>query len=83
MANIEEKTRRVLKALLHCGIEPEEKDCGDCPYRDPDDVFCISRLCRDAYSVITTLDTTINAMLVDYGDACDVTACQRKGGDAP
>lgn len=84
MANIEELTRKVLYGLEHCGIEPEtNEDCGDCPYRDPDDDFCISRLCRDARQVIITLDITINAMIGDYGDSCDVGACDRKGGDAP
>lgn len=82
MANIEEKTRKVLKALLQCGKAPEFKEaCGDCPYLEVDE-GCISRLCREAYSVITTLDATINAMMGDYGDSCDVAACRRKGGDA-
>lgn len=84
MPNTEEMTRKVLNGLLHCGTEPETSDqCAGCPYHEDEDDFCIYRLCRDAYSVITTLDTTINAMMGDYGDSCDVTACQRKGGDAP
>lgn len=83
MANIEEKTRKVLKGLLRCGTEPENaEDCGDCPYRDPDDDFCISRLCHDAYSVIVTLDTTINAMMGAYGDSCDTEGCGSEGGEA-
>lgn len=80
MANLEEKRRKVLNGLLHCGTEPEAKDdCGDCPYRDPDDDFCISRLCRDAYDVIVTMDTTINAMMGAYGDSCDVGKCGGEG----
>ena len=82
MANIEEKTRKVLKALLQCGKGPEwVEDCGDCPYLEEED-GCISCLSRDAYSVITTLDTTINAMMGNYGDTCDVDGCQPDGGDA-
>ena len=81
MANIEEKTRKVLKALLRCGKGPEfREDCGDCPYVDEED-GCISRLCRDAYSVIVTLDTTINAMMGNYGDSCDADGCQPDGGE--
>lgn len=81
MANIEEKTRTVLKALLQCGKGPEfREDCGD-SYVDEED-GCISRLCRDAYSVIVTLDTTINAMMGAYGDSCDAQGCQPDGGDA-
>lgn len=82
MANTEEKTRRVLKALLQCGKGPEfMDDCGDCPYLDAEE-HCITRMAQEAYSVITTLDTTINAMLGNYGDSSDVEACDRKeGGD--
>lgn len=59
----EERIRRVLDGLLHCGKEPEfEEDCGDCPYRDKEDDFCISRLCRDAYGVIVELDRQIAIM---------------------
>ena len=80
MANLEEKRRKVLNGLLHCGTEPEDKDdCGDCPYRDKEDDFCISRLCRDAYDVIVTMDTTINAMMGAYGDSCDVGKCGGEG----
>ena len=80
MANLEEKRRKVLNGLLHCGVEPESKDdCGDCPYRDPDDDFYISHLCRDAYGVIVTMDTTINAMMGAYGDSCDVGKCGGEG----
>jgi len=81
MANIEKLTRKVLHGLECCGIEPETRDdCGDCPYLDGEDDFCISRLCRDARQVIITLDTTINAMLGNFGDSCDVEACDRKDG---
>lgn len=53
----EERIRRVLDGLLHCVKENEfEEECGDCPYRDKEDDFCISRLCRDAYGVIVELD---------------------------
>lgn len=80
MANLEEKRRKVLNGLLHCGIEPEKKnDCGDCPYRDKYDDSCIFRLCRDAYDVIVTMDTTINAMMGAYGDSCDVGKCGGEG----
>ena len=83
MANIEEKTRKVLNGLLHHGAYPENSDqCAGCPYREDEDDFCISSLCRDAYSVITTLDTTINAMMGAYGDSCDAEGCCPDGGDA-
>lgn len=59
----EERIRRVLGGLLHCVKENELKeDCGDCPYRDKEDDFCISRLCRDAYGVIVELDRQIAIM---------------------
>ena len=80
MANLEEKRRKVLNGLLHCAKEPSfDDDCGDCPYRDKEDDFCISRLCRDAYDVIVTMDTTINAMMGAYGDSCDVGKCGGEG----
>lgn len=80
MANIEEKRRRVLNGLLHCGTEPETSDqCAGCPYHEDEDDFCISRLCRDAYDVIVTMDTTINAMMGAYGDSCDVGKCGGEG----
>lgn len=83
MANIEEKTRKVLEGLLHCEKAPRVVyPCQGCPYEGEDD-FCISRLCRDAYSVITTLDTTINAMMGAYGDSCDAEGCQAEGGAEP
>jgi hypothetical protein len=79
--NIEEKTRKVLKALPQCERSPFYKEeCGDCPYIEEE--RCIAHLCRDAYSVITTLDTTINAMMGNYGDTCDVDSCHPNGGDA-
>ena len=63
MANIEELSRKVLDGLMHCSMEPDfDEDCWDCPYRDRDDDFCISRLCRDAYSVITRQDMLIGQM---------------------
>lgn len=80
MANLEEKRRRVLNGLLHCGTEPETSDqCAGCPYHEDEDDFCISRLCRDAYDVIVTMDTTINAMMGAYGDSCDVGKCGGEG----
>lgn len=83
MANIEEKTRKVLNGLLHHAAYPENSDqCAGCLYHEDEDDFCISRLCRDAYSVITTLDTTINAMMGAYGDSCDAEGCHPDGGDA-
>lgn len=79
MANIEEKTRKVLKALLQCERSPFYKEeCGDCPYIEED--RCIAHLCQDAYSVIVTMDTTINAMMGAYGDSCDVEGCGSEGG---
>lgn len=81
MANIEEKTRTVLKALIQCSKSPEFKeDCGDCPYLYVED-GCIGRLCHDVYSVIVTLDTTINAMMGEYGDSCDAEGCGPEGGE--
>lgn len=80
MANLEEKRHRVLNGLLHCGTEPETSDqCAGCPYHEDEDDFCISRLCRDAYDVIVTMDTTINAMMGAYGDSCDVGKCGGEG----
>ena len=82
MANIEEKTRKVLKGLLCCGLDPETgTECKDCPYHSPNDDFCIPRLCRDAYDVIVTMDTTINAMMGAYGDSCDAEGCGSEGGE--
>lgn len=81
MPNIEEKTRKVLNGLFQCARSPfYREECGDCPYTE--EKPCIARLCRDAYSVITTLDTTINAMMGNYGDTCDVDGCHPNGGDA-
>lgn len=49
----EELKAKVIAGLKCCAEEPEaHEDCGDCPYRDPDVDFCISRLCRDALKVI-------------------------------
>lgn len=53
----EERIRVVLDGLMHCSQEPEFKeDCEACPYHDDADDFCITRLCRDAYSVIVEQD---------------------------
>lgn len=81
MPNIEEKTRKVLNGLLHHAAYPENSgQCAGCPYHEDEDDFCISSLCRDAYSVINTLDTIINAMMGNYGDSCDVEGCGSEGG---
>lgn len=62
MANIEEKTRTVLKALIQCGKGPEFKeDCGDCPYVESEE-HCIARLCHDAYTVITKMQQLLDLM---------------------
>lgn len=62
MANIEEKTRTVLKALLQCGKGPEfQEDCGDCPYVESEE-HCITRFCHDAYAVIIHLDGLVQQM---------------------
>ena len=82
MANIEEKTRKVLKGLLQCGTEPYTGvECEDCPYQEDYEDYCVSTLCRAAYDVIVTLDTTINAMMGAYGDSCDVEGCGSEGGE--
>jgi hypothetical protein len=80
VANIEEKTRKVLEALLQCSKVPFNlEECKDCPYAE--EKPCISNMCRDAYSVIVTLDTTINAMMGEYGDSCDAEGCGSDGGE--
>ena len=78
MPNIEEKTRKALKALLQCARSPFNiEECEGCPYAE--EKPCISSMCRDAYTVITTLDTTINAMMGNYGDSCDIGKCGGEG----
>lgn len=53
----EERIRRVLDGLQHCGKESvNAEDCGDCPYLDDENDFCVTRLCLDAYGVIVELD---------------------------
>lgn len=83
MANLEEKQCKVLEGLLHCGTEPAGRGpCAGCPYHEKEVGSCIARLCRDAYDVIVTMDTTINAMMGAYGDSCDAEGCHPDGGDA-
>lgn len=63
MATMDELTIRVLHGLEHCGTDPDTiEDCGDCPYRDKDDDFCIARLCRDARTVILHQDALLGQM---------------------
>lgn len=60
MSDFEKKIVKVLKGLDNCGKFREAlEDCGDCPYQDPEDDFCVTRLSRDAYSVIVCLDKLI------------------------
>lgn len=59
---MEEKKRKVLKALIQCSKCPDFKeDCGDCPYLDVED-GCIGRLCHDAYTIITHQDMLLQQM---------------------
>lgn len=59
---MEEKKRKVLKALIQCSkCSDFKEDCGDCPYLDVED-GCIGRLCHDAYSIITHQDRLLQQM---------------------
>lgn len=63
VANMDELTIRVLHGLERCGMEPDFiEDCGDCPYRHKDDDFCITKLCRDARTVILHQDMLLGQM---------------------
>lgn len=81
-----EKTLGGLKACATCPEWYEDCQAQKCPYLEdspPGNVSCTSILAQDALALVNELDTTINAMMGNYGDTCDVDGCHTDGGDAP
>lgn len=59
---MEAKITRVLKGLIQCSKSPEfQEDCGDYPYVESEE-HCITRLYRDAYTVITKMQQLLALM---------------------
>ena len=79
----EEKRARVLKGLeCHAHISHE---CEKCPYDQQrrrwlrgEGGSCDCFLADDALALVDEMDTTIRALLGEFGDSCGVDGC---GGD--
>ena len=79
----EEKRARVLKGLeCHAHISHE---CEKCPYDQQrrrwlrgEGGCCDCFLADDALALVDEMDTTIRALLGEFGDSCGVDGC---GGD--
>lgn len=64
MANTEEMTRKVLKALGECGMGAGfTEGCEVCPYHDHEGkTSCVSLMANDAYTVIIHQDKLLQQM---------------------
>lgn len=76
MANTEEMTRKVLKALGECGMGAGfTEGCEVCPYHDHEGkTSCVSLMANDAYAVIIHLDGLVQQMTDPNTRMIDKTA---------